>query len=169
MKLYFTCALLGMLVFACKPPRLDTFEKNRDIRRSEWAVEDKPLFELDLAPEDTAFYYNMYVNVRHTDAYPYSNLWILIGTQAPGDSAATTRRVELPLADTYGKWMGSGVNGMVVTNNDDIFEHRIPIQQNAIFSKPGRYRFTFEQNMRQNPLPYILSMGLRIEKAAPRK
>jgi gliding motility-associated lipoprotein GldH len=169
MKLGFTCALLGMLAFACKPPRMDTFEKNRDIRHSEWAADDKPVFELDLAPEDTAFYYNMYVNVRHTDAYPYSNLWLLIGTQAPGDSTGTTRRVELPLADTYGKWMGSGVNGMVVTNNDDIYEHRIPIQQNAILGKPGRYRFTFEQNMRQNPLPDILSVGLRIEKATPRK
>jgi gliding motility-associated lipoprotein GldH len=52
---------------------------------------------------------------------------------------------------------------------DDIYEHRIPIQQNAIFPKPGLYRFTFEQNMRQNPLPEMLSVGLRIEKAAPRK
>lgn len=169
MKLGFTCALLGLLAVACKPPRMDTFEKNRDISRSEWAADDKPFFELDLAPEDTAFYYNIYVNVRHTDAYPYSNLWMLIGTRAPGDSTGVSRRVELPLADTYGKWLGSGVNGMVVTNNDDVFEHRIPIQQNAVFDKPGRYRFTFEQNMRQNPLPNILSVGLRIEKAAPRK
>lgn len=169
MKLLFACALLSMFAFACKPPRMDTFEKNRDIHRSEWAVADRPSFELELAPEDTAFYYNMYVNVRHTDAYPYSNLWIIIQTQAPGDSVPVSLRVELPLADTYGKWTGSGVNGIVVTGNDDIYEHRIPIQQNAIFGKPGIYRFAFEQNMRQNPLPDILSMGLRIEKAAPRK
>ncbi|MRG46607.1 gliding motility lipoprotein GldH [Chitinophaga sp. SYP-B3965] len=161
MKLRFNCLLLCLLAAACKPPRMETFEKNRDIPRSQWTVDNKQSFELDLAPEDTAFYYNMYINARHTDAYPYSNLWLLVSTQLPGDSTSTVRRIELPLADTYGKWLGSGV--------DDIYEHRIPIQQNAIFPKPGLYRFTFEQNMRQNPLPEMLSVGLRIEKAAPRK
>ncbi len=169
MKLRLTCALLSLLAFACKPPRMDTFEKNRDIPHSKWAADNRPAFELELSPEDTAYYYNIYVNVRHTDAYAYNNLWLLVSTQQPGDSTAAVRRVELPLADTYGKWTGSAVNGIIVTGADDIFEHRIPIQQNAIFSKPGLYRFTFEQNMRQNPLPDILSMGLRIEKAAPRK
>ncbi len=157
----YAALFICLLAFACKPPKLDTFEKNRDIPHSEWATDNRPVFELKLAPEDTAYYYNIYVNVRHTDAYPYNNLWLLVSTQLPGDSAAVTRRVELPLADTYGKWLGSGM--------DDIFEHRIPIQQNAIFAKPGMYRFTFEQNMRQNPLPNMLSVGLRIEKAAPRK
>lgn len=161
MTLRFNCLLLCLLAFACKPPRMETFEKNRDIPYSKWTVDNRQSFELDLAPEDTAFYYNMYINVRHTDAYAYNNLWLLVSTQLPGDSTSTVRRIELPLADTYGKWLGSGV--------DDIYEHRIPIQQNAILPKPGSYRFTFEQNMRQNPLPEMLSVGLRIEKAAPRK
>lgn len=161
MKHRITCALFSLLVFACKPPKMDTFEKNRDIPGQEWQINYQPSFELELAPEDTAFYYNIYVNVRHTDAYPYNNLWLLIRTVVPGDSTANVRRVELPLADTYGKWLGNGL--------DDIFEHRIPIQQNALFPKPGTYRFSFEQNMRQNPLPSMMSMGLRIEKAAPRK
>ncbi|RPD38478.1 gliding motility lipoprotein GldH [Chitinophaga barathri] len=157
----YAALLLCLLAFACKPPRLETFEKNRDIPNSEWAADNRPVFELELSPEDTAYAYNIYVNVRHTDAYPYNNLWLLVSTQLPGDSTAVTRRVELPLADTYGKWLGSGM--------DDIYEHRIPIQQNAIFSKPGMYRFTYEQNMRQTPLPDMLSVGLRIEKAALRK
>ena len=161
MKLRITCAVLCLLVFSCKPPRMDTFEKNHDIPRHEWHTGYQPSFELELAPEDTAFYYNIYVNVRHTDAYPYNNLWLLIRTLVPGDSTADVRRVELPLADTYGKWLGNGL--------DDIFEHRIPIQQNALLAKPGMYRFSFEQNMRQDPLPDMMSVGLRIEKAAPRK
>lgn len=161
MKFRITCALLSMLAVACKPPRMETFEKNRDIPRQEWLTAYQPSFEVELAPEDTAFYYNIYVNVRHTDAYPYNNLWLLIRTLTPGDSTAAVRRVELPLADTYGKWLGNGL--------DDIFEHRIPIQQNALLSKPGLYRFSFEQNMRQDPLPYVMSVGLRVEKAAPRK
>lgn len=155
------CFAISLLAFACSPPKLDTFEKNRDIPQSNWDASFKPAYEVTLAAEDTAFFYNLYVNVRHTDAYPYNNLWLIVSTQMPGDSLPQTRRVELPLADSYGKWLGSGL--------DDIFEHRIPIQQHAILPRAGTYRFTFEQNMRQNPLPDMLSVGLRMEKAAPRK
>lgn len=161
MKLRHLSILICMLAAACKPPKLDTFEKNSDIPQQEWHLRHRPVFELDISPEDTAFYYTIYVNVRHTDAYPFSNLWLLISTQTPGDSLPAVRRVELPLADAYGKWLGSGM--------DDIYEHRIPVQQNAILNKAGKYRFTFEQNMRQDPLPDIMSVGLRIEKGAVRK
>ncbi|MGE7773264.1 gliding motility lipoprotein GldH [Chitinophaga caseinilytica] len=157
----FACLAFGLLAFACKPPRLDTFEKNRDIPQSSWNKSFKPQYEVTLGNEDTAYYYNLYVNVRHKDAYPYNNIWLIVSTQLPGDSLPQSRRVELPLADSYGKWLGSGL--------DDIFEHRIPIQQNAILPRAGTYRFTFEQNMRQDPLPDMLSVGLRVEKAAPRK
>jgi hypothetical protein len=32
------------------------------------------------------------------------------------------------------------------------------------FNKPGVYELMFEQNMRMNPLPEILQVGLRLEK-----
>ncbi len=33
------------------------------------------------------------------------------------------------------------------------------------FAKPGVYSFSFEQNMRDNPLAGIEDVGMRIEKA----
>lgn len=161
--LYSTClaitAVCGLLA-SCKPPKMDAYEKNLEIPGHEWSYDYKPTFEVKIEPADTAYLYNLYVNVRHTDAYPFSNVWLLVSTQFPGDSAVE-RRVELPLADVSGKWLGSGL--------DDIYEHRIPIQERAILNKPGTYRFTFQQNMRQNPLPYMMNAGLRIEKAGLRQ
>jgi len=145
---------------SCLPVKMDAYEKNQEIPGHQWSYQYKPVFEVTIKPEDTAYLYNIYVNVRHQDAYPYSNIWVLVNTQLPGDSSLQPRRVELPLADAAGKWLGSGL--------DDIYEHRIPIQQQAILNKPGTYRFTFEQNMRQNPLPYVMNVGLRIEKAGTR-
>jgi gliding motility-associated lipoprotein GldH len=84
---------------------------------------------------------------------------MVVNTQLP-DGKPTPQRVEMPLADMSGKWLGSGL--------DDIYEHRIPIKEKAILNKPGVYRFIFEQNMRQNPLPDIMNVGLRIEKAGLR-
>ncbi|MBV7528626.1 gliding motility lipoprotein GldH [Chitinophaga sp. sic0106] len=159
-RLLLVTAGLLILAAACKPPKLDVYEKNLEIPGHDWTYDYKPAFEVKLEPEDTAWLYNIYVNVRHSAPYPYSNLWIMVGTQYPGDSIPARQRVELPLADPSGKWLGSGI--------DDIFEHRVPIQQNAIFSKPGTYKITFEQNMRQNPLPHVMNVGLRIEKAGKR-
>jgi gliding motility-associated lipoprotein GldH len=159
-RLFLATAGLLLLAAACKPPKMDTYEKNLEVPGHEWAYDYKPSFDIKIQPEDTAYLYNICVNIRHTDAYPYSNIWVLVGTQYPGDSIAKEQRVELPLADVTGKWAGSGL--------DDIYEHRIFIQQNAIFNKPGTYEFTFEQNMRQNPLPHVMNVGLRIEKAGTR-
>ena len=161
MKQFFLAAAgLLLLAVACEPPKLDVYEKNLEIPGHNWSSDYKPSFEVKIQPEDTAWLYNIYVNIRHTDAYPYSNIWLLIGTQYPGDSIPKEQRVELPLADVTGKWNGSGI--------DDIYEHRIFIQQNATFNIPGTYKCSFEQNMRQNPLPHVMNVGLRVEKAGRR-
>lgn len=159
-RLFQVTAGLLLLAAACKPIKMDAYEKNLEIPGHDWAYDYKPSFDVTIQPEDTANLYDIYVNVRHTDAYPYSNIWLLVGTRYPGDSIPKEQRVELPLADINGKWHGSGI--------DDIYEHRVLIQQKAIFSKPGTYKFTFEQNMRQNPLPHVMNIGLRIEKAGKR-
>ncbi|MCW3462479.1 gliding motility lipoprotein GldH [Chitinophaga nivalis] len=159
-RLFLVTTGLFLLAAACKPPKLDAYEKNLEIPGHDWTYDYKPFFEITLQPEDTANLYDIAVNVRHTDAYPYSNIWVMIGTQYPGDSVIKEQRVELQLAELSGKWLGTGL--------DDIYERRIPIQQKAIFNKPGTYRFTFEQNMRQNPLPHVMNVGLRIEKAGKR-
>jgi gliding motility-associated lipoprotein GldH len=161
MSNFFRMMAVGMLLVAasCEPMKMDTYEKNLEIPGHEWAYAYKPVFEVTLQPADTAYLYNIYVNIRHKDAYPYSNIYLLITTQFPGEKPIQ-QRVQLPLADVSGKWNGSGL--------DDIYEHRIPIQEKAILNKPGIYRFTFEQNMRQNPLPDIMNVGLRVEKAGLR-
>lgn len=148
-----------LLLAACEPLKMDTYEKNLEIPGHEWNYSYMPEFEVTLKPQDTAYLYNIYVDVRHKDAYPYSNLWLMVDTQFPGEQPRS-QRVELPLAGVEGKWLGSGL--------DDIYEHRIPIQEKAILNKPGTYRFTFKQTMRQNPLPDVMNVGLRIEKAGLR-
>ena len=79
-----------------------------------------------------------------------------IYTQSPGDTLRK-QSLNLQLADNKIGWLGTGM--------DDIFEHRIRITSSPIqFKKPGDYRFSFEQLMREDPLEHILNVGLRIEK-----
>lgn len=153
-KLHYIAA--SVLLIACQWT-LGTYEKNIPIPRYAWDYDFKPRFTVHIS--DTTATYNIYVNLRHTDAYRYSNVWMIITTQFPGNTSRS-QRVELPLADMEGKWLGTGM--------DDIFSHRILIQENAVFNQAGDYQFSFQQNMRVNPLRHVMSVGLRIEKSGKR-
>ncbi len=102
---------------------------------------------------DTASLYNSYIVLRHTDAYRYSNIWVNIGLQAPGDTMRYSK-ANIELGSDAGGWMGSGM--------DDIWELRQLIILS--FKKPGIYNYTISQIMRDDPLPAVMSAGLRIEK-----
>src|SRR5690606_9471133 len=108
---------------------------------------------------DTTVLYNMYFLIRHTEAYPYSNIWVWIYTKAPGDSTFRKTRIEIPLAEPSGRWLGRGMG--------EIWEQRMPITHegdSTILHKKGTWEIKLEQNMRINPLPEILQVGLRVEK-----
>ncbi|HVB03321.1 MAG TPA: gliding motility lipoprotein GldH [Chitinophagaceae bacterium] len=156
-RIFYACLIL-CTASCSKLDSLRVFEQNTPIPEYAWRYRFRPSFQVAIT--DTLSYYTFYVTIRHTDAYPYSNIWLLITSRYPGEKD-TTSRVELPLADPDGRWMGSGM--------DDIFSQRVLIRQHAILSKPGNYTFTFQQDMRQNPLPHVLSVGLRIEKAGSRQ
>ena len=130
------------------------FDKNEDIAKSTWSYEDTIRFAVPIM--DTTTRYNVFVNVRHTNEYEYRNLWIYAHTHFPSGKTLKTR-IDLPLADNEGKWYGKGLGEIINT--------QILIQPKAMMSDTGTYRFELEQNMRQNPLPNIMSMGLRVEKA----
>jgi gliding motility-associated lipoprotein GldH len=166
MKVY---AKRGLLVFifaltvvltGCLPSPY--FQKDVAMPQFQWHYEMQPVFKVDI--KDTAALYHLYFIIRHTEAYPFSNIWMSIYTKQPGDSSYQKSRIEIPLAEPSGKWLGRGMG--------EIWEQRMPITRNddpMIFKKPGTYEFKFEQNMRVNPLPDVLQVGLRVEKIGYRK
>jgi gliding motility-associated lipoprotein GldH len=155
MARFLTLSILAWIVLGgCKAPDLNVFEKNVVIPGQSWAYGFTPSVEFDVT--DTTAGYNVLVVCRHTDAYAYKNLWLLLSTRKPGEAGTQKDRFELTLQDNSGRWYGSGM--------DDIWEQRIPLYQNLHFSKAGTYTVTFEQNMRDNPLKSILNIGLRVEK-----
>ncbi len=144
--------LLITLLGSCT--KIDLFEKQVSIPDQQWFYRNQPQFAFDIT--DTTSLYNIYVILRHTDGYEYNNIWLRLGSTAPGD---TTRyqNINLSLATDLKGWDGSGM--------DDIFEVRKIITPGPVpIKKPGTYTFTVEQIMRENPLKHILSVGLRVEK-----
>lgn len=145
--------LLVLGLSSCKP--IDVFEKSTTIPGHQWSAGFAA--EGSFAITDTSSAYNIYIVLRHTDAYNYNNIWLNLGIQHPGDSLRK-QKLNLLLATEAKGWDGTGMN--------DIWEARKRINAEPVyFSKVGTYKFSITQIMRDDPLKHVLSAGLRVEKA----
>jgi|SRR5690606_6315471 len=97
--------------------------------------------------------YRIYLNLRHTPDYRYSNIFMRITFPEQGGKD-TTERVELTLATPDGRWLGSGTG--------NLYTHQQLIKDQFVFPDTGQFIFKIEQNMRENPLSEISDVGLRI-------
>lgn len=134
--------------------KIDVFEKNTPLPKYEWAYSFQPVFDFTIS--DTASLYNIFIVLRHTDAYRYNNIWLNVGTQLPGDSMRY-QRLEILLGNDAKGWYGTGM--------DDIWEMRKPISNGPVpLKKTGNYKFSLAQIMRETPLPNMMSVGVRVER-----
>lgn len=140
----------AVLIAGCKP--IDLYEKNVSIPQHAWQTSFKPSFNFTI--KDTASLYQLFLVLRHTEKYNYTNIYINLYAQLPGSDSSIKIQRDLVLATNEG-WLGTGM--------DDIYEHRIKLGEPEPL-KAGQYTFTVEQIMRENPLNHVLNVGLRIEK-----
>ncbi len=136
---------------SCDPQRI--FEKNIRINPEGWPVGEEILFEVPIY--DSLDYYNFYINLRHTESYKFSNLYLFINSHFPGGSSARDT-IELILADHTGKWYGNGFG--------KIKEYQVMIRKGVVFPVNGIYEVGIEQGMRENSLQGIEDIGIRIER-----
>jgi gliding motility-associated lipoprotein GldH len=148
-----TCCILSV---SCT--QLGVFEKHATIPNQAWSSKFKPDIAFTIQGADTLSRYNVYLVLRHTDAYRYKNIWLNVRTKAPNDSTQI-QPLNLQLATDNKGWLGSGM--------DDIFEHRILITppQYPARLNAGTYHFELENIMREDPLKNIMNVGIRLEKA----
>jgi len=144
------CCLLVCIIQSCGT--VDVYEKTESFKLHEWNGNIKPSFQFEIF--DTTSLYNIFYVMRHTDAYGFNNIWINVSTKSPTDSL-NSQQLNLQLADNKTGWLGNGM--------DDIFEHRIKIAGPSKLNK-GKYLFTLEHIMRQDPLQHVLQAGIRVEK-----
>jgi gliding motility-associated lipoprotein GldH len=132
------------------------FEKNTAIPQYEWKSNYTAKGSFTIT--DTISSYNIYLVLRHTDAYQYNNIWLNIGLQFPGDTIIN-QKTDIQLGTDAGGWEGTGMN--------DIWEIRKLLNVDPLhrrFTRTGTYNFSINHVMRDEPLRNIMSVGLRIEK-----
>ncbi len=148
-------ALIALLLLiahnACDPRRV--YEKNVRIENKQW-YRDKPLvFEIPI--RDTLHSHNIYINLRHSPEYRFSNIYIFVTTIAPSE-AIRKDTVEIILARPDGKWLGNGLG--------DILDYQRIYLRNIKFPYTGKYFMELQHAMRPDPLKHVLDAGIRVER-----
>jgi len=143
------------LLTGCDDKRV--FEEYQDFDQRYWMVSDKPAFEFVV--EDTRQPYNLYCNVRNSNAYPYSRLFLTYYLQdSTGHELRKSLLNEYLFDAKTGKPFGRSGLG-------DLYDQRFVLLKDHRFEKPGKYKIQFEQFMRTDTLQGIVAVGLRVEKA----
>lgn len=144
-----------LILTACTPS--NQYQKQAPIPNGNWDKHFKPEFEMDIT--DTHALYDVFVLLRNDDSYNFSNMWLKLFVLPPGDTVYKIYdRIELPLADAKGNWLGRSFG--------ETWEQKVEIAANdsTIFNKPGRYKIKFEHIMRTNPLDGVLNIGINIKR-----
>jgi gliding motility-associated lipoprotein GldH len=150
-KRFFFIIALSVSILACE--EITLYERQENVPGGAWKSGKKLSFSLEI--EDTVSNFQLFTSIRHTSEYPYRNIWVRMGLQLPGSDSVTFHDFDLPLADAE-KWLGTGMN--------DVYDRRIRLFGDPFrFPGKGKAVFTLQQIMREEELPGILQVGIRIE------
>ena len=142
-----------ILIFMASCHEVEVMEKAANIPQHAWVKTQSAIVELDV--KDSALY-DLYILVRHSQKFPFTHLITLLSIQDTAGKQLGIMDLTLPLTKSDGYWSG--------VNIDDLYDHRIKIN-NPVFLKSGKLRFIFRHEMKENPLPFILNIGVAISKS----
>jgi gliding motility-associated lipoprotein GldH len=148
--------LLLLLVISCDKKRV--FDEYKSVGKA-WHKDSIVSFELPkVNPKKT---YNLYVNVRDNDDYPFNNLFLIVSLEQPNHKIKVDT-LEYQMTNPDGTLLGDGFA--------DIKENKLFYKGNETFSQKGIYKIHIKQAVRQTgkiegvtTLPGITDVGFRIE------
>jgi len=141
----------ALLLVSCDRDRV--YDKFKDIKNNIWTRTE--IMKFDVQIDDTVSYHRVFVNVRNSGDYKFSNLYLFMSTIYPNGKISRDT-MDCLLADDKGKWLGKGLG--------DLKTCRYLLKKGVRFRQKGIYTFGFEQAMRVEKLEGIKSIGIRIEK-----
>lgn len=151
--------LLLLAIFAmssCDKKRV--FDEYESVGR-EWHKDSIVTFNL---PEmDSVKNYNLFVNIRNNNDYPFNNIFLIVALDLP-NGVTKVDTLEYMMAAPDGTLLGEGFSDYKV--------NKLFYKENAVFKPAGKYQVSIEQAVRQNgkitgveALKGISEVGFRIE------
>ena len=119
------------------------------------------IVSFDIPPMDTKKQYNLFLNIRDNNDYPYNNLFLIVAMEQP-DKKTLDDTLEYQMANPDGSLLGEGFT--------DVKESKLVYKERMKFKK-GNYKIHIRHAVRQTgkvaggaKLDGITEVGFRIEK-----
>ncbi|MFH6992967.1 gliding motility lipoprotein GldH [Flavobacterium sp. FlaQc-48] len=147
--------LVAILLFSCDKKRV--FDEYKSVG-SAWNKDSIVTFDLPVL--DSAKKYNLFINLRDNNNYPFKNLFLIVAIETPsGFTKVDTLQYEM--ADQDGNLLGNGFT--------DIKESKLFYKEDVKFK--GKYKVHIKQAVRESgkipgvqALEGITDVGFRIEQ-----
>lgn len=150
--------IMVFVLFSCDEKRV--FDEYQSVNNA-WEKSKKINFELPALDVNKPF--NLFVNLRDNNSYPYNNIFLIVSMEQPNRKILVDT-LEYQMANPDGTLMGQGFS--------DIKESKLVYKENFKFSQKGKYKVSIQQAVRQIgktegivKLPGITEVGFRIESA----
>lgn len=149
--------LAGCLLISCSSDIVHSESKSLP---GFWSRDEPVNFTL---PEmDSLKTYNLFINVRNTNDYPFNNLFLITNMEFPNGKTVVDT-LEYKMAYPNGDWMGQGIGS--------IKENKLWYKENVTFFEAGNYNITITHAVRNNgevdgvsKLQGITDVGYSIEE-----
>ncbi|AWG20727.1 gliding motility lipoprotein GldH [Flavobacterium faecale] len=151
----FLLLLMAISLFSCDKKRV--FDEYKSVG-SAWHKDS--IVSFDLPELDSTKTYDLFINLRDNNNYPYNNLFLIVTLEKPnGYTKVDTLEYEMAAAD--GSLLGDGFT--------DIKESKLFYKEGVRFR--GKYKLNIKQAVRESgkvpgvtELEGVTDIGLRIEK-----
>jgi len=152
---FFIALLLG--VTSCDSKRV--FDEYKSVP-NKWHKDS--IIEFNITPPDSITPYNLFVNIRNTSDYKYSNLFLIVEMNFPNGKVVNDT-LEYLMTKPNGAFLGTGFS--------DVKENKLWYKEGVIFSEIGEYKVKIQHAMRENGnikgvenLEGITDIGFRVEQ-----
>jgi gliding motility-associated lipoprotein GldH len=148
--------LVAILIVSCDKKRV--FDEYKSVGNA-WHKDS--IVSFDLPKFESAKKYNLYLNIRDNNDYPFSNLFLIVSLIQPNKQVKVDT-LEYQMAEADGNLLGDGIS--------DVKDNKLFYKEKQTFNLKGKYKLTIQQAVRQNgkitgeeKLIGITDVGFRIE------
>ena len=147
--------IVVFLFFSCDKKRV--FDEYKSVGNT-WNKDSIVTFELPVL--DSTKNYNLFVNLRANNSYPFNNLFLIVAMERP-NGFTKVDTLEYQMANSDGTLLGNGFSDL--KESKLFFKEKINLK--------GKYKVHIKQAVRENgkvpgveALDGITEVGFRIEK-----
>ncbi len=148
--------LVAVSIISCDEKRV--FDEYKSVGTA-WHKDSIIKFKLPKLDANKKF--NLFVNIRDNNDFPYSNLFLIVSLEQPNKKVKVDT-LEYQMANLDGTLLGDGFS--------DVKESKLFYKQNQSFNLKGDYKIKIQQAVRQTgkivgdkELKGITEVGFRIE------